>query len=97
MFGKVIEVFGTGNVTYVCECPVCKTNYVIDPVCEDETNVRVTVDNYETRGILVDGNYLATSNTFNVNFHVTCDHCKTAFTSIVRVTNLAHGIEEKRD
>ena len=49
MFGKVIETFGTEDCTYVCECPICKTNYVIKPGAKDETGVLITTRNVNRR------------------------------------------------
>lgn len=96
MFGKVIETFGTEDCTYVCECPICKTNYVIKPGAKDETGVLITTRNVDTDSVTADGKYVATINKFDICFHITCNKCGGSFTSVVRASNLAHGIEEKK-
>ena len=94
MFGKVIDTFGTKNCAYMCECPVCKTNYTIKPNEKAETNVRITTETHGAETLLSDGVYTATVTVVDIVFHITCTQCGVAFKSISRTNSVCHTVGE---
>ena len=102
MFGKVIETFGTEDRSFVCECPVCKTDHVIkvgnrEAPVKAGNQVFITTDIVDVDGITADGKYVATHNKVDVKFHIVCTVCKVSFTSVVRSSFLVNAITEQKD
>ena len=97
MYGTVVETFGTEDRSFVCECPVCKTDHVIKPGKKDPSDVLITTEVVDVDGIMADGKYVATYNKVDVSFHIKCKNCGVSFNSVVRTDFLAHAITEKKD
>ncbi len=98
MYGKIIDAYGTEDCTYVCECPVCKTNYNIKPGCESDQKDCVLIETYnkDHDSLRAEGEYLLTINDMDIIFYVRCQKCGVNFKSIVQSKSVCSRLANKK-